>query len=155
MQTFHVYSYMKHNLLVLWTMASRVAKDLFYEKLEPMKSSKKGNSKLTVYIDDEFYQNAKNWLKNENTTHEEFGLTKMDVATIKRKQWTIFNDNILSRDRKTVVPRKDIYSVLCQAHCAIAHRGRDKTEDFVKKSHAEISQHVITLSVSPCSLHQQ
>ena len=39
---------------------------------------------------------------------------------------------------KTVVPRKDIYSVLCQAHCAIAHRARDKTEDFVKKSHAEI-----------------
>ena len=85
MQTFHMYSYMKHNLLVLWTMASCVAKDLFYEKLEAMKSSKKGNSKLTVYIDDEFYQNAKNWLKNENTTHEEFGLTKMDVATIKRK----------------------------------------------------------------------
>ena len=98
MQTFHMYSYMKHNLLVPWTMASRVAKDLFYEKLEPMKSSKKGNSKLTVYIDDESYQNAKNWLKNENTTHEEFGLTKMDVATIKRKQWTIFHDNILSRD---------------------------------------------------------
>ena len=146
---------MKHNLHVLWTMASYVAKDLFYEKLEAMKSSKKGNSKLTVYIDDEFYQNAKNWLKNENTTHEEFGLTKLDVATIKRKQWTIFNDNILSRDQKNVVPRKDIYSVLCQAHCAIAHRGRDKTEDFVKKSHAEISQHVITLFVSLCSLHQQ
>ena len=138
MQTFHMYSYLKHNLLVLWAMPSCVAKDLFYEKLEAMKSSKKGNSKLTVYIDDEFYQNAKNWLKNENTTHEEFGLTKTDVATIKRKQWTILNDNILSRDRKTVVLRKDIYSVLCKAHCAIAHRGREKTEDFVKKSRAEI-----------------
>ena len=62
----------------------------------------------------------------------------MDVATIKRKQWAILNDNILSRDRKTVAPRKDNYSVLRQAHCAIAHRGRDKTEAFVKQSHAEI-----------------
>ena len=59
MQTFHKYSYMKCNLLVLWAVASCVAKDLFYENLEAGKSSEKGNSKLTAFIDDEFYQNAK------------------------------------------------------------------------------------------------
>ena len=42
-----------------------VAKDTFYEKLDALKVSKKSNSKLTVFIDDEFYENAKNWLKNE------------------------------------------------------------------------------------------
>ena len=76
-------------------MPSSVSKDLFYEKLTVVKSSKKGNSKLTAFTDDEFYQNAKTGLKNENTTHEEFELTKTDVATIKRKQWTIFKDNII------------------------------------------------------------
>ena len=74
-----------------------VAKDTFYEKLDALKGSKKSNSKLTVFIDDEFYENAKNWLKNESKNHEQFGLTKTDVGTIKRKQWTIQND-ILSKD---------------------------------------------------------
>ena len=53
-----------------------VSKDTFYEKLDALKGSKKSNSKLTVFIDDEFYENAKNW--------------------------TIQNDNILSKDRKIV-----------------------------------------------------
>ena len=74
-----------------------VAKDTFYEKLDALKGSKKSNSKLTVFIDDEFYENAKTWLKNESKNHEQCGLTKTDVGTIKRKQWTIQND-ILSKD---------------------------------------------------------
>lgn len=78
-----------------------VAKDTFYEKEDALKGSKKSNSKLTVFIDDEFYENAKNWLKNESKNHEEFGLTKTDVGTIKRKQWTIQNNNILSKDQKS------------------------------------------------------
>ena len=63
-----------------------VAKDMFYEKLDALKDSKKSNSQLTVFIDDEFYENAKNWLTNESKNHEQFGLTKTDVGTIKRKQ---------------------------------------------------------------------
>ena len=59
-----------------------VAKDTFYEKLDALKGSKKSNSKLTVFIDEEFYENAKNWLKNESKNHEQFGLTKTDVGTI-------------------------------------------------------------------------
>lgn len=132
-----------------------VAKDTFYEKLDSLKGSKKSNSKLTVFIDDEFYENAKNWLKNESKNHEQFGLTKTDVGTIKRKQWTIQNDNILSKDRKIVVPRSQLHGILSQAHSSTAHRGRDKTEEFVKRTYAEISQHVVTLFVGLCHLHQQ
>lgn len=62
-----------------------VAKDTFYEKLDALKGSKKSNSKLTVFIDDEFYENAKNWLKNEPKNHKQFGLTETDVGMIKWK----------------------------------------------------------------------
>ena len=132
-----------------------VAKDTFYEKLDALKGFKKSNSKLTVFIDDEVYENAKNWLKNESKNHEQFGLTKTDVGTIKRKQWTIQNDNILSKDRKIVVPRSQLHGILSQAHSSTAHRGRDKTEEFVKRTYAEISLHVVTLFVGLCHLHQQ
>jgi hypothetical protein len=73
-----------------------VSKDTFYEKLDAQKSSKKKESKLTVFIDDQFYDKAKNWLKNDSKNKAEFGLTKTDAAAIKRKQWTIQNNNILS-----------------------------------------------------------
>ena len=61
-----------------------VARDTFYEKSDALKGSKKGNSKLTVFIDNEFYGNDKNWLKKESKNHEH--RTKTDVGTIKRKQ---------------------------------------------------------------------
>ena len=41
-------------------MDSCVAEELFYEKLESMKSSRQGiASNLTVYLNDEFYVKAK------------------------------------------------------------------------------------------------
>ena len=60
-----------------------VAKDTLYKKLDALKGSKKSNSKLTVFMGDEFYENAKSWLKNESKNHEQFELTKTDVGTIK------------------------------------------------------------------------
>ena len=98
-----------------------VSKDMFYEKLDAQKSSKKKESKLTVFIDDQFYDKAKNWLKNDSKNEAEFGLTKTDAAAIKRKQWMIQNNNILSKDRKIVVPRSQLHSILCQAHSSTAH----------------------------------
>ena len=44
-------------------MDSSVAEELFYEKLESMKSSRKGKaSNLTVYLSDELYDRVKAWL---------------------------------------------------------------------------------------------
>ena len=42
---------------------SCVDEELFYEKLESLKASKKGKtSNLTVFVNDEFYDRAKAWL---------------------------------------------------------------------------------------------
>ena len=77
----------------------------------------------------------------------EYGLTKMEVKAIERKQWTLQNDNILSKDMKIVVPRQDLHETLTDVHFETAHHGRDKTEEYLKRMYAEISQHVIHLFV--------
>ena len=137
------------------SMALCVHKEQFYEKLEELKQSKEGDSKFTVFIDDDLYKNAKTWLQNSKKNHEEFGLSKLEVKAIERKQWTLQNDNILSKDMKIVVPRQDLHKILTDVHSQTAHRGRDKTEDYLKKTYAEISQHVIQPFVGLCHLHKQ
>ena len=37
----------------------------------------------------------------------------------------------------------------------LAHRGRDKTERYIRESFSEVSQYVVTLFVSLCKLHQE
>ena len=136
-------------------MDSCVAEELFYKKLESMKSSRQGKaSNLTVYLSDEFYDKAKAWLTTENSRPTE-GLSISDVATIKCKNWTLQHGKIANPDGKFVIPKRDIFRTLCEAHSAIVHKGRDKTEHYVRKLYVEISQKVITLLVSLCKLHQQ
>ena len=125
-------------------MDSCVAEELFYKKLESMKSSRQGKaSNLTVYLSDEFYDKAKAWLTTENSKDIE-RLSISDVATITCKNWTLQHGKIANPDGKFVIPKRDIL-----------HKGRDKTEYYVRKSYVEISQKVITLLVSLCKLHQQ
>ena len=120
-----------------------------------MKSSRQGKaSNLTVYLSDEFYDKAKAWLTTENSKDIE-RLSISDVATITCKNWTLQHGKIANPDGKFVIPKRDIFKTLCEAHSAIVHKGRDKTEHYVRKSYVEISQKVITLLVSLCKLHQQ
>ena len=80
----------------------------FYEKLESLKP---GESKVIVYIDDSFYENAKNYLQTlpkfqqgkEHESHAE--LSKRDISTIKRKGWTLKGEEIVTANNKVVVPK--------------------------------------------------
>ena len=64
---------------------------------------------------------------------------------MKHKNWTLQHGKIANPDGKFVIPKCDIFKTLCEAHSAIAHRGKDKTEHYIRKSYLEISQQVITL----------
>ena len=77
-------------LSMLESMALCVDKAQFYEKLEELKRSEKGDSKFTVFII-ELYKNAKKWLQNSKKNHKEYGWTKLEVKAIERKQWTLQN----------------------------------------------------------------
>ena len=58
-------------------------------------------------------------------------------------------------DNKLVVPKRDIYRLIREAHTATAHRGRDKTERYLRNYYRGISQDVVNLFVSLCKLHQE
>ena len=133
-----------------------VNEQLFYEKLDFLKASTKGKaSHVTGFISDDFYKRAKSWLSEKAHSEQSDELSSVEVTTIKRKKWHLEHGKIINHKGKCVVPKGDIYKTLSEAHFAIAHRGRDKTERYIRDSFAEISQDVITLFVSLCKLHQQ
>ena len=83
-------------------------------------------------------------------------LRKLTKQKITRNNWVLSNGGkIITSDNKCVVPKREIHGVLCEAHSAIAHRGRDKTERHIRTFYFGISEEVITLFVSLCKLHQQ
>ena len=62
---------------------------------------------------------------------------------------------VTTSDNKILVPKRNIYNLLCEAHTATAHRGRDKTERYIRNYYTGISQDVIKLFVSLCKLCQE
>lgn len=87
----------------------------FYERLELLKD--KSNSKITVYIDQSFYEKAKNYLESLEDVQEqkrhgtEIELSKHDINTIKRKHWALKDGKIITRDNKIVVPKSELHKV--------------------------------------------
>lgn len=136
-------------------MATCVNEKTFYEKLELLKENSK--SKITVYIDQKFYDDAKNYLQGgEEKRHGTEGeLSKQGINTLKRKGWAVRQGDIVTRDNKIVVPKSELHKVLCQCHSSIAHRGRDKMNNYVKGIYSEIPQQVVSLFTSLCPLHAQ
>ena len=135
-----------------------VPKELFNEELDKLKKESKSESKLTIFLDDNLYENVKKILDKSNTdvnTEDNIGEVKELKSLIKRKQWQLDKDQIITKDNKIVIPRSQIHKILCQSHSETAHRGRDKTKHFVKERYSEISNGVISLFTSMCRLHVQ
>ena len=67
---------------------SRIDETVFHEKIDSLKTSSKGkDSKTTLFIYDDFYDQAKLWLGHDEGSFE--SMSRKDIATIKRKQWTL------------------------------------------------------------------
>ena len=96
------------------------------------------------------------WLQKRNEdSKDRTNLTSQDVAIIKRKGWKLEGGKILSKNGKEIVPKYQLHKVLCQAHSNIAHKGRDKMDKYVKRNYESVSQEVIQLFVSLCSIHEE
>lgn len=125
--------------------------ETFYEHLDQIKQSKKRKtSKLTPYLDDEFHDEVVNWLKSIAQSN----LTKKEKALVREKKWRVVEE-LFTDDNKEVIPKKCLHKTLSEAHSSIAHRGRDKTDKYIRDRYAMISQDVIETFVSICSIHEQ
>ena len=80
-----------------------------------------------------------------------------DKRRIIKKQWKVTAEDgkILDEQNRYVVAKKELFTVLTNCHSAIAHRGRDKTDNCVKKRYSGITQNVVNIFISMCTLHLQ
>ena len=138
-------------------MAACVDSTLFHTKLEELKQSKKRkSSSTTIFIENDFFDESRRWLQTAPEEKQHLNLDKLTKQKIARNHWRLIAEGkVASSDNKLIAPKRDIYNVLCEAHSAIAHQGRDKTERYIRQSYAGISQDIINLFVSLCKLHQQ
>ena len=133
-----------------------VDSEIFYQKLAEVKASKKPKpSKITPFTDDNFDNDAVTWLETRNEdSKDRTNLTSQDVAIIKRKGWKLEGGKILSKNGKDIFQKCQLDQVLCQRF--IAHKGRDKMDKYIKRNYESVvSQEVIQLFVSLCSIHKE
>ena len=138
-------------------MAGCVESTLFHTKLEELKQSKKRmSSKTSIFIENDFFDQSKSWLQSTPEGKKQLNLDKLTRRKTARNSWSLTVDGkVTTSDNKLIVPKRDIYNVLCEAHSEIAHQGRDKTEKYITTSYAGISHDIINLFVSLHKLHQK
>lgn len=121
----------------IWTSKEKMAENLciskenFLQKLHDLKAQQtKNESLVTLFIYDNFFDKAKRYLKQQ--TEKSLGLdsgeqtylqmTKWEMDTIKRKNWSYENDSLGTKDKKKVIPKGQLHKVLSLAHKCIHHR---------------------------------
>lgn len=138
-------------------MAGCVDCTVFETKLGELKQSKKRkNSNTLLYIEYNFFDECKRWLQSTPEEKKHLNIDKQTKQKLARNKWTLTCQvKVTASDNKKVVPKRDIYRLLCEAHTATAHRGRDKTERYLRNYYTGICQDVVNLFVSLCKLHQE
>lgn len=98
----------------------------------------------TIVIENDFFDESKRWLQTAPEENQHLNVDKLTKWKIARIHWRLTaEEKVTTSYNKLIVPKKDIYNVLCEAHSAIAYWGRDKTERYIRQSYAGISQDVV------------
>lgn len=101
-----------HTCSKSWRVSQNEALDALKQK------QKRKDSQITLFIEDNFYNEAKEVLKvqaegqNSDSNANEAKLTKWQATTLKRKKWTYHEGKIQTSDQKIVVPKSQLYDVL-------------------------------------------
>ncbi|XP_048586878.1 KRAB-A domain-containing protein 2-like [Nematostella vectensis] len=145
---------------VLSNMADCVDSQEFLKQIDTIKEqAKTQKSGINVFITDEFYSKAQDYLKEKAKGNERRisnQMTKTEIEAIKRKKWTLNAKNeVVSSGGKPVLCRSQLHQHLSFAHQRVAHRGRQKTEKWIQDNFAEVTQKVINVFVQLCKYHAE
>ena len=140
-----------------------VTKELFYRELNNLKQKqKRSESLITLFIEDQFYDEAKEVLKvqaegrkDSQSKEANQGKLQATATTLKRKKWHYNEDKILTHDNKIVVPKTQLFEVLSLAHKRTNHRGRQITSKWINESYSEVNVRVLNLFVGLCRIHEE
>ena len=126
-----------------------VDKTAFYEAADVLKSQQKTKqSQITLFLEDKFYDKAKQYLKS--IIEDDFNVGQLQEdritsplstweTTTTRKKWKCSNDNIVTEKNKKVVCKWQLYDVLSFAHNRIAHQGRQITMNWITENYTEVN----------------
>ncbi|XP_068687781.1 SCAN domain-containing protein 3-like [Montipora foliosa] len=104
----------------------------FLSALDSLKEQQKtSKSEITLFADDNFFERATTYLVAKKKKNSD------EIERIMTKSESQLHENLLFARNK------------------VAHRGREKTEHWVKQNFAEVSQRVINLFESLCRLHAE
>ena len=117
-----------------------------HEILDEVKQKQKQNtSQLTMFIEDQFYNEAMEYLKiqseksSSDSRETEGKLSQSQLKTLQRKKWTYHQGKLQTPDRETVIPKSKLYDTLILAHQRTAHRGRQITSKWENDKYSELS----------------
>ena len=129
-----------------------VSQEIFYQRLDDFKQKQKRNtSQLTMFIEDQFYNEAMEYLKiqieksSSDSRETEGKLSLSQLKTLQRKKWTYHQGKLQTPDRKTVIPKSKLYDTLILAHQRTAHRGRQITSKCENDNYSEVSVQLVKL----------
>ena len=140
-----------------------VTEELFYQELNNLKQKQKRSESLTtLFIEDQFYDEAKEVLKvqaegrkDSQSKEANQGKLQATATTLKRKKWHYSEDKILTHDNKIMVPKTQLFKVLSLAHKRTNHRGRQITSKWINESYSEVNVRVVNLFVGLCRIHEE
>ena len=118
-------------------------------------NKKRKDSLITLFIEDQFYNEAKEFLKGESEKHSDSSTSQATTRTLQRKKWTYHDGKIKTSDQKIVVPKSELYDVLTLAHQRTLHRGRQITSKWINENYSEVNVRVVNLFVSLCPIHEE
>ena len=149
--------------------ANCVSQEEFYKEVEELKRQKTKDSKITLYLEDDFFDKAKSFLKEKMVNQLELSqndreepsevslLTKWEDATITREQWIYKKNKVFTQDNKEVIPKQELFQVLSHTHCTDEfHTGEGKLQqNWLLLNYAEVNQKVINIFVKMCKFHAE
>lgn len=78
-----------------------VSRERFYEELDNLKKiQKRSSSQVTLFLEDEFYNQAKEYLKfraeksSDDSSMPDVELTQLQTKTLQRKKWSYQEGNL-------------------------------------------------------------
>ena len=72
------------------------------------------SSKTSIFIENDFFDESKGWLQSTPKGKKQLNLDEFTKHKIARNCWSFTADGkVTTSDNKFIVPKTDIYNVLC------------------------------------------
>ena len=129
-----------------------VKRSILQKEIETYKQNQKRNSsQITLFIEDKFYDSAKEFLRSQAENAVSDSNTNHNTTSGKQQHSTARNGRTIKKGSCTQES-----TIRCSDFgTSTAHRGRQITSKWINENYSEVNVRVVNLFVSLCQIHQQ